>query len=93
MAIWSKKSDAEIQEEVKKSLASKSIPIPRPVRQLVTSVFVERLFSMREYKQFDELAFVEFRKWMLEQRKKLKKDPLPVAKIEVSKVLLLSLQL
>ena len=33
-----------------------------------------------------ELACMGFRKWVIEQKRKTKKDPLPLARIEVSKV-------
>ena len=41
---------------------------------------------MKEMRVENELAVIEFRKWMIEQRKKTKKDPLVSAKLEVSKV-------
>lgn len=85
-AIWSKKSDSEIQQEIKKAQASKGLYIPPPVVQVITEVFLERNFKMSEYKIEDELACLEFRKWIREQKKKSKKDPLLSAKNEVSNV-------
>ena len=41
---------------------------------------------MKKMKEEYDLQCIEFRKWMIEQRKKTKKDPLPQAKVEVSKV-------
>ena len=42
--------------------------------------------TMKKMKEEYDLQCIEFRKWMIEQRKKTKKDPLPQAKVEVSKV-------
>ena len=84
-AIWSKKSDKEIQREVKKNLANKGIQMPEAVASVIRAVFLEKTHTMKEYKKDNELACIEFRKWMIEQKQKLKKDPLPAAKIEVSK--------
>jgi len=84
-AIWSKKSDKEIQREVKKNQANKGIQMPESVASVIRAVFLERTHTMKEYKRDNELACIEFRKWMIEQKQKLKKDPLPIAKVEVSK--------
>lgn len=85
-AIWSKKSDAEIQQELKKAMASRGIQIPTAVAQVITAVYIERTHKMKEYKEEDELACIEFRKWIREQKKKSKRDPIVAAKIELANV-------
>jgi hypothetical protein len=35
----------------------------------------------------EELAFGQYRKWMRETKKRLKKDPLPIVKNELAKVI------
>jgi hypothetical protein len=87
IAIWSKRSDEDVKREMKKYLASKSLKVPEAISTVIRCVFLERLFTMKEMKKNNELAVIEFRKWMIEQRKKTKKDPLPLTKIEVSKVI------
>jgi hypothetical protein len=88
-AIWSKRSDKEIQREVKKNVATKSLQMPEAIVTVIKAVFLERTHTYRELRRENELACIEFRKWMIEQRGKLKKDPLPIAKCEVSKKWLL----
>lgn len=85
MAIWSKRSDEEIQREMKKHLASKSLKIPEVVSSFIRCVHLERSHTMRQMRAENELGAIEFRKWMIEQKKKTKKDPLVQAKLEVSK--------
>lgn len=85
-AIWSKRSDKDIQKENKKILASKALQMPEAVVNVVRTVYLEKTHSLREFKKINEIACIEFRKWMVEQKTKLKRDPLPLAKVEVSKV-------
>lgn len=84
-AIWSKRSPKEIEKEVQKSVAAKTIGVPRGVATILRAVHMERSHSMKLIRKENELAAIEFRKWMIERRQKQKKDPLPLAKIEVSK--------
>lgn len=85
IAIWSKKTSKEINAELKKSLASKGLNIPPNFYRIVVNVFLEKTHTMKEMRKENELYVIEFRKWMIEQRKKLKKDPLPVVKVDASK--------
>lgn len=84
-AIWSKRSPKEIEKEVQKSVAAKTIGVPRGVATILRAVHMERSHTMKLIRKENELAAIEFRKWMIERRQKQKKDPLPSAKIEVSK--------
>ena len=70
---------------MKKNLANKGMQMPEAVASVIRAVFLEKTHTMKEYKKDNELACIDFRKWMIEQKQKLKKDPLPAAKIEVSK--------
>ena len=70
---------------MKKNLASKSLKVPEAVVTVIKAVFLDKTHTYKEFKKEQELACIEFRKWMIEQRGKLKKDPLPPAKVEVSK--------
>eukprot|EP01035_Chromulina_nebulosa_P019074 gene19074-24899_t len=88
-AIWSKKSDQEIQREIKKNQASKGLYIPSFVIQVVTALYLDKSHKWQEYKLEDELACIEYRKWVNQQKKKSKKNPIQVAKLEVSKSWLL----
>lgn len=84
-AIWSKRSPKEIEKEVQKSVAAKTIGVPRGVATIIRAVYMERSHTMKLIRKENELAAIEFRKWMIERRQKQKKDPLPLAKVEVSK--------
>ncbi len=84
-AIWSKRSEKEIQKEIKKQLLAKGMNIPEIVQKVIRAVFIERSHSLKQFKKENEFACSEFRKWMIEQRRKTKKDMLPAAKVEVSK--------
>lgn len=85
-AIWSKKSDKELQRELKKALEKKALNIPEQVAMIVRAVYIEKTQTLKSMKKEFELDYITFRKWVIEQKKKTKKDPLPMARIEVSKV-------
>lgn len=85
IAIWSKRTPKEINAELKKSLASKGLNIPPKFYRIIVNVFLEKIHTMKEMRKENELHVIEFRKWMIEQKKKLKKDPLPVVKVDASK--------
>lgn len=85
-AIWSQRTEQEIKKELKKSLASKGVGMPTNVASVINTVYVEKLCSLSTLKKEEELAYKEFKKWVREQRQKLKKDPVPSAKIELVKV-------
>lgn len=88
-AIWSKKSDKELQRELKKALEKKALNVPDSVAMIIKAVYLEKTHTMKKMKKDHELACIGFRKWVIEQKKKnSKKDPLPLARIEVSKVTL-----
>jgi hypothetical protein len=87
-AIWSRRSDKDIQREMRKNVAAKALNVPEKVALIIRAVFLERTHTMKQMRNSREyeLACIEFRKWMIEQKKKSKKDPLALAKVEVSKV-------
>ena len=85
-AIWSKKSDKELQRELKKALEKKALNVPEPVAMIIRAVYLEKSHTMKKMFKDHELACMGFRKWVIEQKRKTKKDPLPLARIEVSKV-------
>lgn len=85
IAIWSKRSDEEVKREMKKYLAAKATKVPDYVANIVRCVFLEKIMSMKEMRKEHELDVINFRKWMIERKKKTKKDPLVPAKLEVSK--------
>lgn len=86
-AIWSKRSDVEIQREIRKAAASKALNMPESVARIVRLVHLERTHKLGQLKKERdyELGCIEYRKWLSEQRKRTKKDPIPIAKVEVSK--------
>ena len=86
-AIWSKKSDKELQRELKKALEKKALNVPDSVAMIIRAVYLEKTHTMKKMRKDHELACIGFRKWVIEQKKKTKKDPLPLARIEVSKVI------
>lgn len=47
IAIWSSKTDEEIQKEKKKSLASKGLVIPNYVSMIVNAVYLEKICSLK----------------------------------------------
>ena len=71
---------------MKKALATKSMNIPTSVVEVLTAVFIEKKYTMKEMKAINEMAFLDYRKWFREQKKKSKKDPIPPAKTEIAKV-------
>lgn len=85
MAIWSKRSDDEVKREMKKYLAAKALKVPDYVANIVRCVYLEKIMTMKEMRNDHELDVINFRKWMVERRKKTQKDPVAPAKIEVSK--------
>jgi hypothetical protein len=85
-AIWSKRSEQEIQAAMKKALAAKGMSIPSAVAQVINAVYVDKTHKMKEYRDEDELACIEFRKWVREQKKKSKRDPIVLAKLELTNV-------
>mmetsp|Transcript_12581 Transcript_12581/g.17280 ORF Transcript_12581/g.17280 Transcript_12581/m.17280 type:complete len:420 (+) Transcript_12581:37-1296(+) len=88
-AIWSNRSDKEIQKEMKKSQANRGLVIPQNVAMVITAVYLEKTHTMKAFREEEELACLEYRKWIMEQKKKSKKDPVISAKVEVSKKWLL----
>lgn len=46
-AIWSSKTDGEIQKEIKKSQASKGLVIPRYVSMIVNAVYLDKICTLR----------------------------------------------
>eukprot|EP00607_Mallomonas_marina_P009310 CAMPEP_0182417940 /NCGR_PEP_ID=MMETSP1167-20130531/2402_1 /TAXON_ID=2988 /ORGANISM="Mallomonas Sp, Strain CCMP3275" /LENGTH=312 /DNA_ID=CAMNT_0024591843 /DNA_START=263 /DNA_END=1201 /DNA_ORIENTATION=- len=86
-AIWSKRSDVEIQRDIKRAAASKALTIPESVAKIVQLVHLERTYKLGELKKDRryELGVIDYRKWLGDQRKRTKKDPIPLAKVEVSK--------
>lgn len=85
MAIWSKRSDEEVKREMKKYLAAKALKVPDYVANIVRCVYLEKIMTMKEMRKDHELDVINFRKWMIEKRKKTQKDPIAPAKLEVSK--------
>jgi mannitol-1-phosphate/altronate dehydrogenase len=71
---------------MRKSLASRGLAVPQNVAMVITAVYLEKTHTMKALRDEEELACLEFRKWVIEQKKKNKKDPITLAKIEVSKV-------
>ena len=86
-AIWSKKSDKEVQRELKKALASKASKVPDAVATVVRLVYLDKVRKMSQLKKDPayELAVIKFREWMVEKKKKGVKDPLTLAKNEVAR--------
>ena len=60
--------------------------VPDSVAMIIRAVYLEKTHTMKKMRKDHELACIGFRKWVIEQKKKTKKDPLPLARIEVSKV-------
>jgi len=54
---------------------------------VITAVYLEKTHTMKAFRDEEELACLEYRKWIMEQKKKSKKDPVISAKVEVSKVI------
>ena len=88
--IWSKKTAQDLQREMKKALLSKGMHVPPVVAQVISALYLDRTHSsLKHYKSDDEIAAIEYRKWISDQKKKPSnkgKDPVMAAKIEVSKV-------
>lgn len=85
-AVWSKRSDKEIKKEAKKILANKGLSIPNNVALTINTVYIEKSCTMATFKKEQEMVYAEYKKWVREQKEKLKKDPLPMAKVELVKV-------
>ena len=48
-AIWSKKSEKELQREMRKSLATKSLHVPENVAMIIRAVHLEKVLSSHHY--------------------------------------------
>ena len=83
-AIWSKRSDKDIATQVRKDVTNKQIKAPEAFSRIVKCVYLEKTHGMKDMRIENELNVINFRKWMAELSKKLKKNPLPVVKTEVS---------
>lgn len=88
--IWSNKSVQQIKQEFRKNQALRAMKMPESVRKLIEEVFIEKSIKMNEYQSKNKLAVLEYRKWLMEQKQKqanskVKKSPLQIAKLEVSK--------
>ena len=66
--------------ESKKSFAT-SLEMSSTVMNVIKVVYIDKLCSISDLKQEDEMSYMEFRKWMRERREKTKKDPLSAAKL------------
>ena len=89
MAIWSQRSEKEISAEKAKAQREKVIHVPPKFENIVTRVFLEKTSTMKQMRAENLLVAIEFRKWMLENRKRFKKNPVPVVKCEVARKWLL----
>ena len=82
-AIWSKRSASEIKKEVAKSACKKTMNIPRSVATIIRAVHLERTHTMKQIRKENELAAIEYRKWMMESRQKTKKDLYPRLRLKL----------
>lgn len=83
-AIWSKRSDKQIKKALKKSQEGGPSKIPPAVEMVITSVYFDKKQTMGALKRDNEVAYGEYRKFMVEQKKKLKSNPVPVVKSKIS---------
>ena len=83
--IWPKK-EGEVVAEVKKS-ASKPLLIPDNIARIVTAVYIEQSKKLSDIQETDKLGYTTFRKFMIELKKKTKKNPVLLTKLELTKVL------
>jgi hypothetical protein len=87
MSIWSKTNEQDIiSREIKKTQAVKPLAVPEPVASIITSVFLDQSKKISDIKKDDPLAYVTVRKFMMDLKKKSKKDPVMQTKVELSKV-------
>lgn len=90
VGLWSGKSTQQIQMETKRAQAQKGQNIPDSVRRLIEEVFIEKTIRMKDFQKSHKLQFIEYRKWLTEQKQKqknnkVKKNILMNAKLDVSK--------
>ena len=64
----------EIKKEVAKSLATKTLNIPRSVAAIIRAVHFERTHTLKQIRRENELAAIEYRKWMIECKQKTKRE-------------------
>lgn len=82
VSIWSKKE----VDTVKKTPVVKTLFVPEAVASIVTSVYIEKTRKLSDVKKEDQLGYITFRKFMVDLKKRSKKDPIMQSKLEVSKV-------
>lgn len=85
-AIWSQRSSDELRRATR--MAPKQLQIPKNVELVVNAVYIERSHRMYQLKQEQEFAVKEYRKWMSDKKKEMKKEPLPVVKAQLAEVII-----
>ena len=87
--IWTRKNEHDINREIKKTQSPKPLNIPEGIASIITAVYIERSKKLSEIKNEDKLAYMTFRKFMVDLKKKTKKDPVLQTKLELTKVRML----
>lgn len=85
-SIWTRKSEKDINREIKKTQAPKPLIIPEAIASIIIAVYIEQSKKLSEIKNEDRLAYMTFRKYMIDLKKKTKKDPVLQTKLELTKV-------
>lgn len=86
--IWSRKNENDINREIKKP-GPKPLVVPEPAASIIMAVYIEQSKKLSQIKKDDPLGYMTFRKYMMDLKKKTKKDPVMLTKLELSKVSLL----
>lgn len=64
----------------------KTLYIPESIASIIVTVYIEKNKKLSDIKKEDHVGYLTFRKFMIDLKKKTKKDPVAQAKVEVSKV-------
>lgn len=83
VGTWSTRSEKELRDP-KKGVQLNTMKVPAKFVKLVIDVYLEKVRTMKDFRRENELTTIEFRKWMIDQRKRLKKNPLFPVKVAVS---------
>jgi len=84
-AIWSSRTEEEIMKEARKAAIARSQAIPSKVALVVTTVYLDKLCTLKELRAEEAVLVKDYLKWVRDQRKRTKKDPLPGARKELAK--------
>jgi hypothetical protein len=72
-------------KEARKAAIARSQAIPSKVALVVNTVYLDKLCTLKELRAEETVLVKDYLKWVRDQRKRTKKDPLPGARKELAR--------